>query len=339
MANPKYMEKAKILISQKELKPREGKKEDPAHPSIFPTGNKPEKLKPQERKIYDLVVRRFLSVFAEPAVRKQVKLMIEIEGERFSASGITTLEENWMEFYKPYVRLKEQSLPEVNTGEKIKNEKIELLDKKTQPPSRYTQASILKEMEKLGLGTKATRAQILQTLYDRGYIKEKSIVVTELGEAVVKALEHHCPEIISVDLTRKLENEMEEIERGNKKRGDILLEARRNLERILQNFKKHERKIGEEILEALKRFEKNKNVIGACECGGELRIVRSEKTKKRFVGCSRYPECKVSYPLPQHGSINILSKTCKCGLKIISVKRKGKKPWRFCVKCGSNTTA
>ena len=158
------------------------------------------------------------------------------------------------------MRLKEQSLPEVNTGEKIKNEKIELLDKKTQPPSRYTQASILKEMEKLGLGTKATRAQILQTLYDRGYIKEKSIVVTELGEAVVKALEHHCPEIISVDLTRKLENEMEEIERGNKKRGDILLEARRNLERILQNFKKHERKIGEEILEALKRFEKNKNV-------------------------------------------------------------------------------
>ena len=324
-----------MLLSKPVLKPNEGKKDDPAHPSIFPTGQKPKKLNNYQKKIYDLIVRRFLAVFADPAIREHSKVIIDIEGERFAAHGVTTIKENWIEFYKPYARFKEQALPEIEKGQHARNKKIEMLEKETQPPSRYTQASILKEMEKHGLGTKATRAQILQTLYDRGYIKEQSIVVTELGEAVVNALEKHCPDIISPELTRTFEKEMEEIELGKKRREEILQKAKAKLEKILADFKKHEKDIGKEILTAVKEYEHEQHTVGKCKCGGDLMIIHSKKTGKRFIGCTNYPKCRESYPLPQHGYITVTSKLCpKCGLKIISVKSKGKRPWRMCVRCG-----
>lgn len=324
------------LLSKGFLKPNEGKKEDPAHPAIYPTGSKPKGLNSYQKKVYDLIVRRFLAVFGEAAVREQVRIEIDINGERFAANGVTTLKENWIEFYKPYARFKEQALPEVGKGESVENREIRIIDKETQPPSRFSQASILKEMENLGLGTKATRAQILQTLYDRGYIRERSIEVTELGEAVVSALEKHSPEIVSVELTRRFESEMESIEKGKKRREEILEAARRELERILSDFRKHEVDIGREILEAVKEYEKDIHTVGKCEkCGGDLRIIHSKKSGKRFVGCTNYPKCSNSFPLPQFGYITVISRQCKkCGLKMISVKSRGKRPWRMCIRCG-----
>ncbi|HDD72511.1 MAG TPA: DNA topoisomerase I, partial [Candidatus Aenigmarchaeota archaeon] len=257
-----YSHLCERLLQKPALKPNEGSKEDPAHPSIFPTGNKPKNLNRYQKKIYDLIVRRFLSVFAEPAIREQVRITINVNAELFVAHGVTTLQPNWIDFYKPYARFKEQALPEIRKGEQALNKKVEIISKETQPPARYTQASIIKEMERLGLGTKATRAQILQTLYDRSYIKEQSIVVTELGEAVVNALEKHCPEIISVELTRRFEREMEEIEMGRKKRQEILEDAREELKRILKEFKKHEKSIGNEILKAIRKFEHESHTLG-----------------------------------------------------------------------------
>lgn len=323
----------KELLEKKVLKPREGKKDDPAHPSIFPTGIKPSGLNKHEKKLYDLIVRRFLSVFGKPGVREHKKIVINIGGEEFIASGTKTVEENWIRFYKPYVRLKDEEFPEVRNNECVKVVEIKRLDKKTQPPNRYTQASILKEMESLGLGTKGTRAQILQTLYDRGYIQDDSIQVTELGTAVIKALKKYCPEIVSVELTRKFEEEMEAVQNGKKRREEILKEAEEKLRNILSKFKINEDGIGREILKAIKMLDTRENVIGKCTCGGDLRIIQSKKTKKRFIGCTNYPECEISFPLPQNGRIRILSKKCECGMHLISVK-KGKKPWRFCPKCG-----
>jgi len=244
----------------------------------------------------------------------------------------------WMELYKPYSRAKDQILPDLTKGENVSVQRMEMLDKQTEPPGRYTQASILKEMETLGLGTKATRAQILQTLYDRSYIKDPSIVVTELGEAVVNALEKHCPEIISVDLTKKFEQEMEQIEEGKKKREEIISKAEKELERILVDFKEHEKDIGKHILSAVKDFEKEEHTVGKCKCGGELHIIHSKKSGKRFVGCTNYPKCKESYPVPQMGFIHVIDKKCFCGLGIVEVRNKGRRPWRLCVAHGLNKT-
>jgi DNA topoisomerase-1 len=324
------------LLGRKFLKPNEGKKEDPAHPAIFPTGNKPKKINRYQMKVYDLIVKRFLAIFADPALREQVRVEIKVGDETFLAHGIRTLESNWIEFYKPYAIFKEEILPEVSRGDKVNVDDILMLDKETEPPNRYSQASILKEMESLNLGTKATRAHILQTLYDRGYIRERSIHVTELGEAVVNALGKYCPEIVSADLTKKFESDMELVENGKKKRDDILENVEEELVKILSNFKEHEKHIGEEILKAIKDYEREIHTVGKCDkCGGELRIIHSHRTGKRFVGCSSYPKCTNSFPLPQHGFLEVIPRPCpKCGLHIIQVRSKGKRPWRFCIKCG-----
>ncbi len=331
---PEYSGLAGRLLSSKTLRPKEGSKTDPAHPSIFPTGVRPKKLNSMQKKVYDLIVKRFLSVFCGPAEREMTRAVISVGGEKFEAHGIITLKGNWIEFYSPYARFKEEALPDIRKGDKVSVAEIEMIDKETQPPSHYTQASILKEMERLNLGTKATRAHILQTLYDRGYIKEKSIIVTELGEAVVSSLEKYCPEIISPELTRKFEEDMELIMSNRKKRGEIVKEAEAQLAVILERFRRNERNIGLEIYAAIKIFEKTQYTIGRCRCGGELKVIHSRRTKKRFIGCSNYPKCTTSYPLPQAGKMEVHTKTCsKCGLFMVTIKQQDRRPWNYCIRC------
>ena len=329
-----YKELCKKLLEKGALRPNNGPKTDPAHPAIYPSGNKPEKLNNYQRKVYDLIVRRFLSVFAEPAVRETMKITLDVNGEMFHASGTRTLEPGWIEYYGPYARFKEQTLPEVNKGDKAEVKRLDMLDKETQPPNRYTQASILKEMEKLDLGTKGTRALILQTLYDRDYIRERAIEVTTLGEVVVKELREHSPEIVSTELTKTLERDMMAIQEQKKKRSEVIEKARKFLEKNLAAFKKNEKKIGKSLLKAVRKVMKEESTIGPCKCGGEL-MIRMSRAKKRFVGCTNYPKCTETFSLPQHGYLTIISEKCKkCGLNIVSVRSAGKRPWKLCVRCG-----
>ncbi len=331
----KYHPLCQKLLEKATLKPNEGKKVDPAHPSIFPTGNKPKDINPYQKKVYDMIVKRFLSVFAEPAIRESVNVTGIIEGEAFVTEGVRTIKQNWIEFYLPYARFKEQLLPEIKKGDRIDVKNFEMLEKETQPPKRYTQASILKEMESNGLGTKATRAHILQTLYDRGYIKEQAVVVTKLGEMVITALEKYCPEIISVNLTKEFEGDMEAISEGKEKMEKVIESAEKTLMGILDKFKKHEKEIGNELLSGVKEVMREETTIGNCSCGkGELVIKRS-RAGKRFVACTAYPQCTETFSLPQNGHLTILSENCqKCGLHVVSVKRFRKRPWKLCVRCG-----
>jgi len=250
---PPYSKLVNKILSTEVLHVVEGSKDDPAHPAIYPTKEVPNlnELTPQERKLYDLIVRRFLAAFGEPSIREALHVILEINGNKFILEGVKTVKEGWKEFYFPYVSEKEIILPEVKEGEELEVEKVEILEKKTEPPPRYTQASIIKEMEKRGLGTKATRSEILKTLYERKYIVGKSIKVTPLGRAVVKILREYSPKIISEDLTRKLEEEMENIYKGKRKREEIVEEAKRVLKEILEDFKKVEEKIGKELSNAV----------------------------------------------------------------------------------------
>lgn len=324
------------LIEKGKFLPKEGEKVDPAHPSIFPTGQVPKKLNPYQHKVYDLIVRRFLSTFANPAIREHITVVIDVNGEKFKAFGMRTVRPEWMEFYGRYAKFKEQILPEMEKGQAVENPEVKMDEKETSPPNRYSQASVLKVMEDKNLGTKATRAQILHTLYEREYIREKSIRVTSLGSAVVEALEKHCPEIISEELTKNFEKEMEMIQEGKSKREEIIEGAREELEKILNKFKEHEMHIGSELKEGVKEFQEISHYIGVCpECRGELRIIRSHATHKRFVGCSNYPKCRHGFPLPQKGKITVSDEKCeKCGLNIVHVKQFKRRPWKLCVKCG-----
>ncbi|MCX6818155.1 MAG: DNA topoisomerase I [Candidatus Aenigmarchaeota archaeon] len=324
------------LAKKPELAPREGEKEDMAHPSIFPTGQMPGKLNGYQHNIYDLVVRRFLSTFGNPAIRERITVVIDSNGEKFKSFGVRTIKPEWMEFYGRFAKFKEQLLPAMEKDDVVDKPDIKMNEKETTPPDRFSQASILKNMEDRNLGTKATRAQILQTLYDRDYIKDKSIRVTPLGSAVVESLEKHCPEIISEDLTKTLDAEIELIQKGKKKREDIIAHAQKDLEAVLGKFKEHELHIGNELKEGVKEFQEIAHYVGVCPtCGGELRIIRSHMTKKYFVGCSGYPKCRQSYPLPQKGQVVASDEKCeKCGLNIVLIRQFKRRPWKLCVKDG-----
>jgi len=325
-----------LLRKEKELKPNEGKREDPAHPAVYPTFEVADlsKLTAQQKKLYDLIIRRFLAVFAEEALRESLTASLDVAGNIFKAVGKRTIEPGWTEIYKPYLVFEEQTLPTLEVGQKVKVLSIEQLAKETQPPGRFSQGSILKEMEERNLGTRATRAEILQTLYSRRYIIGKSIQVTKLGEAVTKALKEFAPRILSEELTRKFEAEMDDVFNGKKKREEVVEEAKETLIDILKEFKQNETKIGKKLLEALVEARKEERRLGVCPmCKvGELRIMRSRKTMKFFVGCSNYPNCHNLYPLPQGAYITPLGKICeKCSTPMIQVQRKGKRPFRMCL--------
>ncbi|MGB9959503.1 MAG: DNA topoisomerase I [Candidatus Bathyarchaeales archaeon] len=325
------------LLAKKELKPNEGKKEDPAHPAIYPTGKLPERiLGDSEKRIWDLVVRRFMAVFGEPAIRQSVKVQIDVNGHVFYLRGRQTLKEGWLRFYEPYARSADEVLlPPIEEGQKLRVKKIMVEDKFTKPPPRYNPGSLLKEMEAAGIGTKATRADIIQTLYDRKYVRDERMIVTDLGFEVLEVLQKHCPTIVSIDFTRNLEERMDMIQANLEKRENVLLDAVEILKPVMEELKAKEKIIGEQLSYAVKRARFEERVVGVCPvCGtGNLMILYSRKTGKRFIGCTNFfkNKCKASFPLPQKGSARPLGKNCRgCGWPMVQVKMKGKRPWALC---------
>lgn len=330
-----YSKIAASVLKKEDLMPSEGKKTDDAHPAIHPTGEAPKAISAQEKKVYDLIVKRFISVFGDAAINENVNVALDISGLKFLAGGKRIVEPNWYELYAPYSAKKEVLLPELKEGETVKISKANLLSKETEPPRRYTLASIIREMERLNIGTKATRAEIVQNLIVRGYIKAGSSVdVTDLGLKTISVLEKYLPDIVSVELTRKFEDEMDDIEKKKTTPDKVLSEARDELTKSLNAFRLKEKEVGAALLLALNMAASEENVVGKCPaCGKNLRIIVSKATKKRFVGCEGYANgCRNAYPLPQAGMVKTTKDTCKeCNSPIVKIITKGKKPWQLCL--------
>jgi len=330
-----YRELSRKLLSRPSLRSLQGKKDDPAHPAIHPTGKKPERLGKVDGKIYDLVCRRFMASMGEPLVRNNVKTVVDVNGHGFRLEGSSIVEAGWTEYYGLYFKEKGKSLPALEEGQKLRiHARSER--KYTKPPARYNPGSMLKLMEDEGLGTKATRTDILDTLYKRGYIEGGGISITDLGLTIVETLEELVPGILSVEMTRDLEGDLGLIQSGERDAGEVVERAVALLEPILGEFKEKEALIGAEIDEALRREDYRKIALGRCpSCEmGELRILTNKKTGKRFAGCSNYFEgsCDTSYPLPQRGTIQATGKSCPhCGAPIVKVVRKRRSPWVLCI--------
>ena len=331
-----YRKLAGELLAKPQLTPREGKKEDPAHPAIYPTGNLPERvLDDSERKIWDLIVRRFMAVFDEPAIRQSMKVHVNVEGHHFYLRGRQTLKEGWLRFYQPYVRSEEVILPPIKEGETLSIKRIILEDKFTKPPPRYNPSSLLKKMEELGIGTKATRANIIQTVYYRKYVRDERMVVTDLGFNVLQVLDKYCPDVVSIKLTKELEERMDKIRANLEKRENVLVDAIEILKPVLEELKAREKIIGEQLSNAIKKARLEERIVGTCPiCGtGKLMILYSRKTGKRFIGCTNYfkNKCKTSFPLPQRGTVRPLRKNCRgCGWPTVQVRIKGRRLWTLC---------
>jgi DNA topoisomerase I len=330
-----YAKSAEYLLNKSLLTPNEGKKEDAAHPAIFPTGLVPKTLGAREAKVYDLIVKRFFATFGEDAMRETNTVAIVIAGERFITKGTRTIERGWHILYDPYVDLKEEELPSFKEKETVPYTKLEEIKKQTQPPRRYTPASLINELEKRGLGTKATRAEIIESLVKRNYAKgQKSFEATELGIKICEILEKAAPEIVDEELTRHFEEELEQIRGEEKTSDDVLDEAKAELTKVLTKFKKGEKKTGEGLIEARRIEQDTVATLSPCpKCKeGTLKIMFSRKTKKRFIGCDKYPDCNAIFPLPQTGFVQKNDKNCEiCNFPQITVVRKGRGPSAQCV--------
>ncbi len=327
----------KLTVHAKRSRPVEGRKIDPAHPAIYPTGEKFKKITQTEKQVYNLIVKRFISCFSEDAIIEHKKITINIDKYEFTAQGKQILNKGWLNIYPAKIETKE--IPDMNGKIKVKDVRIE--EKETQPPRRYSASSLISELEKRELGTKATRANIIDTLYKRNYITGRQIEATKLGMNVALALEKNCPSILDEKLTRKFEEEMDSIRGGKsvekikKKEKKIIDEAKQILTKISKQFKEHEEEIGKELLSAHKEImkeQKKANTLFLCPVckKGNLIMLRS-KRGKRFAGCDKYPKCKTTFPLPQYGLIKVSDKKCNnCGFPLLILIRKGRPPWEFC---------
>lgn len=325
----------KVLKKDKndEMYPRQGKKEDDAHPAIYPTGEFPTSgLSKMERKVYDLIVKRFFAVFGDAAKRQSLTLTLQVKGHNFNAKSKVTKERNWFNLYDPYVNVEEAELPGVEEGEVLDVERFDLEEKETQPPRRYSQSRIVSELEKRNLGTKATRASTIDRLYNRNYIDNDPIEVSQLGLAIVETLEDHAEDLLSEELTRQFEEKMQSIRENKETSEEVVASAREELSETLQKFKDQEKEIGAELVDTIDSERERRRQLGRCiECdGGTLRIIKTNGN--RFVGCSNYPDCENSFPLPRNGKIESLDEMCEeCDTPRIKVIRDGKKPYSMCI--------
>ncbi len=325
--------------SAKRTKPVEGGKTDPAHPSIYPTGDF-QQISEKEEKLYNIIVKRFIACFSDDAKIATKKLTLTVlsksEDIIFTASGLEVLERGWASFY-PY-EFEEFSIPDLSG--KIIIDKIDIQQKETQPPHRYTPTSLVSLLEKKNLGTKSTRSMIVETLFERGYLDGKSIRATPLGMRLIHALDKYSPIIIDENLTRLLEEEMEKIQESTsdfeKKEKEIIEKAKRVISDISKEFKVNEINIGMELMKAIdeiRQINYQSNILMGCpSCKiGELRILYSKKTKRYFVACSKYPDCTQTYSLPPNALIKKAETQCPADLfpKLLAI-RKGKRPWEFC---------
>lgn len=329
-----FREEAEELLSQDYLRPSRGRVSTTDHPPIYPVeGASRKMLKGDRWTLYELIVRRFMATVAPSTRVKRTHCTILVGNQNFDANGYRIITLGWRRYY-PYYRAIDIDIPEICEGDNVRILNVREERKETQPPSRYTQGTLIQEMEKLGLGTKSTRHDIVQKLYDRNYVHGANLVPTPSGIAVASSLERHAEMITDSKMTAHLEKDMDEIARGESVLVDVVRESQDMLSDVIETMNNHREEIGNEIRKALEE----QQYVGTCSsCGGRLRMMRSKNGE--FIGCSNYPQCKRTYPKPRGALVQPTMDKCEvCGSPKLRVIRKGQAPLMSCVDpdCESN---
>jgi len=326
LSSSKFSKEALEVINNGRDYPTRGKKLTTDHPPIHPVEAPTDgKLNPGQEKIYELICRRFLATLAKDAISETVEASFDISGEKFIANGYKIIEPNWKNIYT-YFKDKTRLLPDLIEGENIEIVQINLKEDKTKPPQRYTQGSLIGKMEQLLLGTKSTRHEIISKLYQRKYITYSPFAPTPTAFAVVDAM-GDC-DVIKPKMTAILEEDMDLISEGKKTLEETVKESRKMLTEVMKILEQDK----ERIETSIKNAQREQNTVGKCPKCGKSLVFRRSKNKKRFVGCSGFPDCKNTYSLPQTGAVIVTDNVCKeCATPIVKVKFKGKRIWELCL--------
>ncbi len=330
-----------------ELKATRGKKETTDHPPIYPTqAIHPGALEGPKRRVYELVVRRFLATFSPPMITESTRADIEAGSQTYFVRGSVVVDPGYAGIYT-YARSSDEEIPALEEGQSLDLDGDPwIVDKETQPPSRISQGKLIEMMEERGLGTKATRADIIQKLYDRGYVYGNPPVPSETGIAMYDAFKKYVPRVATPEMTAQLEQEMDQIVAGEMTKDDVVGDSRDLLHRTWSEIDERREDLAKVVWAGMDQD----RILGPCKVCEEagrtkedgspnmLRIIRAKKSGKRFVGCSGWkaddPEsCDQTFPLPQRGDVFKLEDRCSvCGqtprLKVVPFRGRS---WNLCL--------
>lgn len=301
----------KYLLATPRVFKTKSKSAQEAHEAIRPTeaARTPESLKatvdPRELKLYELIWRRFMASQLPDASLENTKVDINVAEHIFRASGSRLLFDGFLKLYP--MKFAENILPVLKTDDVLKTEAVTPFQHFTEPPPRFNEASLVKALEKFGIGRPSTYAPTISTIQDRGYVEkdnERRLRPTETGKIVNAILVEHFPEIVDIGFTAKMEGELDGIAEGKTEWQPVIKE-------FYEPFAKHLEEKYESV--ASQKVEEKTDEI-CPNCGKPMVIKRGRFGK--FIACSGFPDCKTTKRLPE-ASLNMKCPTC-----LISEERK-----------------
>ena len=298
-----------------------------AHEGIRPTyvDLEPDKIKEflsnDQYKLYKLIYNRFLASQMATAIYDTVSANIDVNSYNFKANGQTLRFKGFMTLYVETEDNKKEeedvSIPELAINEELEKEKIDTKQSFTEPPPRYTEASLVKALEEKGIGRPSTYSPTITTILERHYIEkeQKQLIPTELGKIVNKLLTENFTDVINVEFTAKIEEEFDSIAEGKKEWKQVIRDFYKPFEKQVEKVEKE--------LEHVELVEEISDV--PCEKCGRMMVIKYGRYGK-FLACPGYPECHNAKPI-----VETIDEPCpKCGGKVQIRKSKKRRKFYIC---------
>ena len=286
--------------------------------SVFRTPNDMKQyLTNDEFKLYELIYYRTLASLMADAKVNATVMILDNNNYNFKATGQTLIYDGYLKVYKKFEKSEDKILPVLNENDTVNTDKIEKEQHFTEPPARYTEAKLIKEMEELGIGRPSTYATVIDTIKTRGYVTldDKKFVPTEIGIETTDKLQEFFSDIINVEYTANMETDLDKIADAKEDNIKVLHDFYDSFEPLVKKaFGEMEKKSPEATGES-------------CPLCGSPLVLRKGKYGT-FTACSNYPECK--YIKKEQKEVKEIVKCPKCGGMIVERKSKKGKVFYGC---------
>ena len=305
------------LFKGKKKASKSKKNTQDAHEAIRPTSvlREPDKIKDSlsndQYKLYNLIWRRFVASQMSDAIYETLTIKANINEYVFTATGSKQIFDGYTKVYN-FSDREDRILPDIKVGDKLDIDEMDPVQHFTQPPARYTEASLVKTLEELGIGRPSTYAPTIATIFNRGYVEKEGAAIkpTELGVIVTEILEDNFEMLTDVDFTAKLEDRLDEIAEGDLEWKSVVEESYKPLESSIK-----------EAIDKIEKINMDIETDEICEVCGANMVIKHGRFGK-FMACKNYPECKNTKPIVE--KIGVKCPKCKDGDIIIRKTKKGR---------------
>ena len=307
----------KYHSESKEKKAKGKSNSQDAHEAIRPTSvyrhpdDIKESLSKDQYKLYNLIWRRFVASQMSDALYENLSIEAQIDQYIFKSSGSKQIFDGFTKVYNFYER-EDKILPEIQVGDRFDVKEIDPQQHFTQPPARYTEASLVKTLEELGIGRPSTYAPTIGTILNRGYVEKEgaSIKPTELGNIVTDILEENFEMLTDVDYTAQMESRLDQIEEGSEDWKHVVSESYAPLASSIK-----------EAIENIEKINMDIETDEICELCGSNMVIKHGRFGK-FMACKNYPECKNTKPIVE--KIGVKCPKCGDGDIIVRKSKRGR---------------